>query len=376
MRKAFPDTRPGTRDRSPVFRRQGAGPSIAAMILLGFELAGPGMAQSAGTPPKNAAQIPPGIEVRIQASPDQATVGDPIRIDLDVALPRGYQLSLPHLGSQVGDFAVLEVFPGPTVPDNTPAGKSGDSQSPGKSALSEIARHRARIVVAVYKTGEATFPSLDLSLRDPGGRETVLSTPPAKIVIQSVLAEKDQNLRDLKKQAEIPEPPRWLLWLALGILALILAAIACWFYRRRPRHAAAPFSGAQLDPLELAEAELRDLLARGLLEKRLIKQFYVAVSDIVKRVLEEGYQIAAVEKTTYEIVDALEAEGAESVPREELDCIVSFLSACDLVKFAKCIPSQAESDEAVKRAYRVLQFCRNRRAALAPPAVADAGGGS
>ncbi len=352
--------------------RQG-GKLLAGTFILSLLAAAPCPAQSttAASP-----AAPPGVELRLNAEPQKATIGDLVRIDLDLTLPKGYQVRLPQLGTQAGDFSILEVFPGPTVPDLAPSPASSPAKTAGGPEPSGASHHHARIVVAAYKTGELTFPSLQLSLRDPAGKESFLSTPPARIQIQTVLSEKDQNLKDLKKQAEIPEPSRWLLWLALGLVALILAALAWWFCRRRSRVSEVAFSGPQLDPLQLAEAELRDLLGRGLLEKSLVKQFYVALSDIVKRILEAGYGIPAIEKTTDEILEALRAEDSPPVPLEELDSVAIFLGACDLVKFARCIPSQAESDQAVQGAYRVLLLCRNRKAALTAPAAAQSGGGA
>jgi hypothetical protein len=318
---------------------------------------------------------PQGADVRIHAEPQKATIGDPIRIDLDVLLPKGYGVRLPQIGAQIGDFSVLEVYPGPSVPDLKQTGQATPAKNPAQPEPGDAAHFRARIVAALYKTGEFTFPSLDLALRDPLGKETVLPTPPAKVLIQSVLSDKDQNLADLKKQADIPEPSRWLLRLALGLLALIAAALAWWIYRRRARPSAAPYSGPLLDPLQLADAEIRDLLGRGLLEKQLIKQFYVALSDIMKRVLEAGFDIAAVEKTTDEILAELrEVAVTGSIPAEELETIASFLCACDLVKFAKGIPSTAENEAAVKSAYQVLSLCRRRKGALAAPAPVQSGG--
>ncbi len=353
-----------------------AGRGLGALALLWSLLMASAVAQS-GTPAlRTVAAPPPGVQVRIQAEPQKATIGDPIRIDVDISLPKGYQVRMPQFGAQAGDFSILEVFPGPTVPELKPAGQSQPAKSFGESEPPGVLHHRARIIATVYRTGEFEFPSLELILRDPAGKETILPAPPAKIIIQSVLSEKDQNLIDLKKQAEIPEPSRRILWLALGMLALLLAAFAWWFYQRRSRNSTAPLSGPRLDPLELAEAELRDLVGRGLLEKHMVKQFYVSLSDIVKRILEAGYGIAAAEKTTDEILEALHAVDRSGIPREELECIISFLCGCDLVKFAKCIPSQAESDDAVKSAFRVLSLCRDHRAAPSAPAVVTAGGGS
>jgi hypothetical protein len=338
--------------------------AVLALLLVAV----PMLAQTA--PPKEPAPaLRPSLEVRIHAEPDKATIGDPIRIELDITLPKGYQVSLPQLGNQIGDFSVLELYPGPSVPDLKQAGQSQPSKSPGRAGNDESFHHRIRIVAAVYKTGEFTFPSLALSLRGRAGKETPLPTPTIKVVIQSLLPAQDQQLKDLKKQAKMPEPVRWLLWLALGFLALVLAVAAWWFYRRRKRASVAPLGAPQLDPFQLAEAELRDLLGRGLLEKHRVKRFYVALSDIVKKTLEAGYGIPAAEKTTDEVIEALQAEKSTPAESDGLKCIESFLTLCDLVKFAKFIPSQVENEEAVQRAFRILEMGRNHRAV---PATADA----
>jgi hypothetical protein len=346
------------------------------LFLIAWIAATFAVAQVSGTKESPPSALP-GMDVRIKANPPKATIGDPIRMELEVLLPRGFEIHLPRLEEQIGDFSVLEVFPGPIVPAIKQTGKATAPEHPAKQAPGESVPFRARIVVAVYKTGEFTFPSLDLALRDTAGKETALPTPSVKVLIQSVLAQNDQTLADLKKQADIPEPSRWLLWLAFGLLALIAGALAWWFFRRRARARVAPSSASLLDPLDRAEAEMRDLLGRGFLEKRLIKQFYVALSDIMKQVLEAGYDVAAVEKTTDEILAELrEVAMTGSIPAEELETIASFLGASDLVKFAKYIPSNTENEAAIRNVYQVLSLCRRRKGSLAAPAPVQVGGGA
>ena len=301
---------------------------------------------------------PAGVEVKIQAQPLRATVGDPIQIDLDFTFPRGYRFEFPRLAGQIGEFTVLETFPGPDLPPQQPAAAPATGQS------SKQFHHLARIVVAVYRTGEFEFPALPFMMRDAEGKELRVMSPVVKIRIDSVLREADPGLKDLKKQAEIEEPFFWLLWLVLGGLACALGLLVWWWMMRRRRPAIAPSVQPEMDPLDAAEADLRDLIGRGLLEKGLTKQFYVYLSDIVKRVLEAGYGIQTVEKTTTEIMAALAgaAEGfaAPSGP-EDLKHLELLLLSCDMVKFARYLPSRAENDEAVKGALQVLLDCRSKR---------------
>jgi hypothetical protein len=319
-------------------------------------------AQQVSTP----AAPTPGVDIKIQAHPSEATVGDPIQIDLDFSLPRGYRLQFPQLPGQIGEFAVLETYPGPDIPGPPVKGKAAPPpQAPEKPEPSGLKHHRARIVVAVYKTGDFDFPALPFAVRDAEGKESQVSSPEVKIRITSVLSKNDLDLRDLKKQAELEEPSRWLLWMALGTGALAAVLLIWWWIKRRRRPpASGPLIHSEVDPLDQAEADLRALIERGLQDKGAVKQFYVRLSDIMKRAVEAGYGIQTVEKTTMEIVAALgtpTAGGAAMPEAAALDRIEFLLLACDMVKFARYIPSPSELEEVVKEAFLILGDCRARR---------------
>jgi hypothetical protein len=281
-------------------------------------------------------------EVRV--SPPKATVGDPIRIDFDFTLPPGCRIQCPALTAQAGEFSILESYPGPLIPGVQPPGGTQDQH------------YYVRLIVAAYKTGTFAFPALPFLIIDSDGKQTAAPSPEIQITIESILGAGDLMPKDLKKQAEIPEPFAWLLWTVLLLSALALAA-AIWRWRKRRRPSpAAMFRGPQIDPLDVVEAEFRALIERGLLEKGMVKQFYVEISDIVKRGLEAGYRIPAVEQTTSEIMIALSLSAGP-----ERERIEAFLLACDLVKFARYVPGEKESEQTVCDARELLTRCRGHR---------------
>ncbi len=346
---------------------------LGCCLLALWTFTPPGGIAGAQTQPVETAPQPDGVVVRTWAEPAKATVGDPVGIDFDVTHPPGYQVQFPPLAGQIGEFVILQVSPGPSVPAAGPS--QGASQAAPPTAASrpgEPLHHRARVLVALYKPGDYTFPPITLTLKSPSSKEVSLASPAVRIRIDSVLTGKDEKLKDLKKQAEIPEPVRWLLWLGIALLVLILAGIASWFWRRRRRPAILMPSQSRLDPLQLAEAELRDLLGRDLIQKNLLKQFYVILSDIAKKMLEAGYGIHTVEKTTAEIMDQLQSDVSQGIRASEVHRIGSLLVAFDLVKFARSIPSPPENDAAVRAAFELLDICRQRRAASSTPGPAQA----
>ncbi len=296
----------------------------------------------------NLSALPPGVGIRIDAAPKIGTIGDLIRIDLDITMPAGYKVEISGLRAQVGDFTILDSFPGPTLPETAAAQKHSSAGTPQ--------HHRARILAAVYKTGKFIFPPIRMKLKTAEGKAIDISSPTINIEIQSVLNDRNPNLKDLKKQAEIPEPGRWALWIIPALVAFALGWIA-WHYWQRHRRRPVPFSPAQRkDLLDLAAADMQDLIARGFPDNGMVKQFYVLLSDIVKRILELGHEIHAAERTTSEIIDSL--RGKSDLGTEAMEITESFLLRCDAVKFAKYVPSKTEHESVARDAFEILALAR------------------
>jgi hypothetical protein len=301
---------------------------------------------STGQTPVDEHQIamPPGVDVQIKVTPEIATVGDSLQIDLYVAAPEGYQIKIEEPESQIGDFVILDFIPEPIEKE------PGMPQEP---ATGTLLPHRARIIAAVYKTGNFVFPSFPIGLKTSDGEEITLSSPQINIEIESVLPDENPKLKDLKKQAEISESPQWSLWLIVALAAALLGT-AAWYYRRRKGERPVSRAPKQIrDLLEIAESDLMDLLSRGFPENGRVKEFYVHLSEIVKRILESGHEIHTAEQTTSEIMDSLYR--TSSLATENLERIEYFLNRCDVVKFAKYVPSTAEHQAVSKDALRILE---------------------
>jgi hypothetical protein len=292
--------------------------------------------------------LPPGVHLQIEAQPRIATVGDPIQIDLDITTPPGYFVDILKPAPNTDDFAILEF---------SPMFAASGAEKPGMPAKTEaLQHHRARIVAAIYKTGKFAFPSIRISVKTAEGKDLTLSSPQVDIEIRSVLADKNPSLKDLKKQADISEPTHWILWLIIILTALVLGAIIWRYWKRRPRHPVALSPEQTQNQLDTAAAELRDLLGRGLPARGMEKQFYIRLSEIVKRILESGYAIQTAERTTAEIMDSLHGNSIPDPENKRL--IESFLLRCDVVKFAKYAPSILEHEAISKDSMQILAEAR------------------
>ena len=102
---------------------------------------------------------------------------------------------------------------------------------------------------------------------------------------------------------------------------------------------------------EIAREAVERLLARKLVEQGHFKQFYLELSEIVKRFLGSNLGVHSLERTTEEFTRDLRGV---SVPSAQYRMIREFLEDCDLVKFAKYRPGAAEVEQIIARSRSMI----------------------
>ncbi|HFQ80591.1 MAG TPA: DUF4381 family protein [Desulfobacterales bacterium] len=151
----------------------------------------------------------------------------------------------------------------------------------------------------------------------------------------------------------VRQPLDWQLWAAAGGGALLLLALIIWLWRRRKP--AVPPLPPPLPPAELARRELQRLLERQLPEHGQVKEFYAALSAIIRQYLERNFGIRAPELTTEEFLAELGRRprgtsviaGHRGLKQEHRHLLRDFLIHCDLVKFARHQPEVDDIEMAV-----------------------------
>jgi hypothetical protein len=94
--------------------------------------------------------------------------------------------------------------------------------------------------------------------------------------------------------------------------------------------------------------ELDDLAARQLPQKGLVLDFYVLLSDAVRRYVEGRFGIRAPEQTTKEFLQA--ARHHPAIREDHQRMLAAFLRAADMVKFAAQRPTPSECDRGLDAA--------------------------
>lgn len=143
-------------------------------------------------------------------------------------------------------------------------------------------------------------------------------------------------------------PP--LSWRLVGQIALMafgaaLALAALWFglrslARRVKEH--------RMSPIERAWVELDRLLKKGLPGRGRYKDFYVELTQLVRRYVQRQHGLKAPHLTTEEFFEA--ARNSPAFPKAALSELMEFMEKADLVKFAGVAATPETADEATQSA--------------------------
>jgi hypothetical protein len=137
-------------------------------------------------------------------------------------------------------------------------------------------------------------------------------------------AEAAEDIHDIRGPKGIF--PLWQVAALLAAVALLAAGgYAAWRWTRRRR---APRA---LQLFEIALQRLEDI--RRLMQPSSVREFSIAISDIVRRYIEDQFKVTATHRTTEEFLhDLLDSSNASLAAHRNL--LEQFLQQCDMAKFA------------------------------------------
>ena len=278
---------------------------------------------------------PPLVTVHADATPDSTTIGTRVRYTVTVNAPKGIEIVVAQPAERIGDMDIVDF----------------GTEQPAATADGRVVFKRWWQVVA-WEPGHHLLSSPEVRFRPPGGELATAPGADVGVTVESLLAKAPEgaDLRDVKAPDPIPIDWRPYYWIGGGVLALLLLAALAWrFFIRPPRAApAAPPTPAHV----IALAALDALRARKLAEHGAFKDFYSTLSDIVRRYLEDRFNVRAPEMTTEEFLLVTSRDGRLSVPHRRL--LGEFLNESDMVKFARHVPTVPDSERAFEAARRFV----------------------
>jgi hypothetical protein len=289
------------------------------------------------------------VVVRAHVDPDTVGIGRRFRYVIEVESGPEAEVFVTQPSERIGDFDIVDFGIAPAV------------QRDGKTVLSRW------YALVGYTPGHHLVKSPPVQFRQPGGELEEAPGVETRVSIESALekAGNPSDIRDIKGPEQVPVDPRPYYLLGAGVLVLVAAVVLYRLLRRPPRRAAA---APPRPPHELAAEALEQLRQRGLVREGAFKEYYSALTAIVRTYIERRFEIRAPEMTTEEFLLASARRGRLVGPHRAL--LTEFLTESDLVKFARHLPTIADSERAWTAARR---FVDETAATAAPERIRAAG---
>ena len=284
----------------------------------------------------------------------EINVGTPVTIEIKVTHPPDTQIVFPRIDNQWDE--VFELLDSPDFGD----GEEGDRLVSTKT-----------FEVVAFRPGEHETPPLIVTILSADNPPLDQSAGLLKLNIVPVLGESDEELKDIRPQAEmtgplvdledLAAPSNWP-WIVAGLAAI---GLAVWglYTLLKPR----PPDPVFISPYDAAMEELARIEGLRLPAAGQFKEHYTLVGDTIRTYLEGEFGIPALDRTTSEIQSEVGATDIDADGAIEMRWL--FVD-CDIIKFTGLEPDEYEAGLMVGRAREILDMVRPEEA----PAEPESGG--
>ncbi len=278
------------------------------------------------------------ISIDSKVDKSTITIGDLVTYSIIVTHAAEVQVELPELGANLGAFEIRDYTVHEPVSQNTKSIAQFD------------------YIVSTFEVGEFEIPPLSFSYSfPPDSTKHELKTRKLKILVESLKPSEEGDIRGIKGPLVLPRNYRkWIIWGSIGFASLVLACALFYIWRRkRTGKGLLPEKIVPPRPAhEIALEELTAIKESSLLQEGKVKEYYVQISEVIRRYVEGRYFIIAMELTTFELIENLQRS---EISAEEIEMFHEFLITCDLVKFAKYKPTSAKNSANLDEAFEIVE---------------------
>jgi hypothetical protein len=283
-----------------------------------------------------AAHATASVQIQSEVTPREIYIGDPIQYRVTIVCSSDVAPAPLKLEKNWGAFELLDtktLMPAPT--------------KDGKQSLRHV------LLLTTFSTGAVTIPSLSLKFSMPDGTFSEAKTEEINVKVKSLLEEKgdEGHLRPLKGLFNF-RSYKWI-WIILGILGGVIVLVLLYRLRKnkgklfqKPAPPPRPAEDVALEAIELLEKE-------GLIAEKQFKEFYFRLSVICRNYLEARYGVAAIERTTSELLVEFRRL---NLALDVANLLRDLFENADLVKFAKFSPKDDDVKIDLSRARRFVDL--------------------
>jgi len=288
-------------------------------------------------------------DVSIKSGVDKIRVliGEPITYTLTLSRKESVSLDMPALGAHLGNFDIR---------DYTVA-------KPEKQNGMIIEKYV--YLIASFQLGKSEIPAFKIKYKTSSGKEKSIS---AEKILIDVVPTPSEEIKDIIKLK--PPMEKTFEWdtikhtLLVALFIIMFAVLGVLIYKIIKNKM--PLESAAAEPEQTPEEWVLALISKlensDMIEKGRVKDYYDFLSDVIRKFFEKLYAIELMELTTPELEDRLTPFFSEKA--ELKSKLTSFLTDCDMVKFADICPEEIENAEISNRARSIVSMASAREIAI------------
>lgn len=276
------------------------------------------------------------VQVALTIDPPEVDLTRSVQLSISVTAPPELDVTLPPLNDRLQGFSVGGTF------EDEPASKDGKVTRTHHVQLTPLVADRYRIApMAVEYVDKAVSPPRRAWF------------PTRAVVLEKAALVKGDPGRAITERLDpvwIYPPFRTVLFWIAGAALALGALFLVWKLATRVRE---NIQLARMSPRDRALRELEKLLAKDLVRRHRVKEFYLELTMIVRRYIERSHGVRAPEQTTEEFLTA--ASENPGFKPEVVRRLRSFLQAADLVKFAAYEPDDGAIGDSTRTAREYIE---------------------
>ncbi len=276
-----------------------------------------------------------GVAITLTLSPGMMDPRHDAILTLLTRYPAGLQIDFPNVEMAIEGFEVTAILSPPDATD-----QAGYQISETILRLTPIPGSHYRIAPMLFAITQNN---------DIEGETQYLITPAIRPPSHRLDDVDAASLTATPEPVYIPPTPAEIIRWALVSIALLLILLGGVFLASKLKR---KMEVMRMSPAERARYELDQLLVKDLPAKGQFKEFYFAITGIIRTYIERQHGIRAPELTTPEFLEA--AAKRPAFKPAVVERLQEFLESADLVKFAAWTPTQRAIQDTIETARNYL----------------------
>lgn len=218
-----------------------------------------------------------------------------------------------------------------------------------KVTTTDSFRFSQTLRITSFDSGFHVLPPFPFLLND----KDTLSTEAELLEVRTIAVDTTKAFKDIRPVFDPPFDWRELIPYLIGlvVMGVIVFLVVRYLRKRKPNTDQPEIEAPSIPAHLLALQELEELEKAKLWQQGAYKQYHIRLTEIIRNYIDRRFNIASMEFTTDETLNALRNI---QLPSERLRPLEMLLRIADMVKFAKAIPVGPENEASLSAARQFI----------------------